>query len=109
MYSLAKRENADWSVGVARQGWSWASAENALHRRPAWARQAARLLMEAYPSQPDGYDLLAAASAAEGRFDQAVKFAEQALSLARQGGDLSARIRERRDRFKRNEVWIGPP
>jgi hypothetical protein len=56
-------------------------------------------------------DTLAAAYAAAGRFDDAVRTAERALSLAEAGGDagLAAEVRERLASYRAGRPWTAPP
>ena len=76
--------------------WELATAPEAAARAPAEAEALARRVVAAYPDQAQAADVLAAALAAEGRFDLAVPLAQRALTLAQRGGPPGLACPDRR-------------
>ncbi|HMB55404.1 MAG TPA: tetratricopeptide repeat protein [Thermoanaerobaculia bacterium] len=88
--------------------WELATAPEAAVRDPKRAEELARRVSETYPRQPQAADVLAAALAAQGRFDLAVPVAERALGLAQQAGDrqLVAEIGSRLASYRRGQAFV---
>jgi len=88
--------------------WELATAPDPALRDAAAAEELARRVTDAYPRQPQAADVLAAALAAQGRFDLAGPVAERALGLARQAGErtLAAEIAGRLARYRRGEAFV---
>jgi tetratricopeptide (TPR) repeat protein len=74
--------------------WLLVAHADAASRRPARGRELAERIVAATARQdPDALDVLAAADAALGRFDEAIATASEALSLAATGSSLADDIR----------------
>ncbi len=87
--------------------WELATAPDAAVRDPAEAEALARRVLDAYPRQPQAADTLAAALAAQGRFDLAVPVAERALAAAQTTGEtsLAPQIAARLALYRRGEAY----
>lgn len=90
--------------------WELATAPDAAVRDAKRAEELARRVSEVYPRQPRAADVLAAALAAQGRFELAVPVAERALGLARQAGEgqLAAEIGGRLGAYRRGVAFVQP-
>ncbi len=101
----------DPELTSARNNLAWllATAPDPALREPAVAVRLASALARELPD-PNPLEPLAAAYAAAGRLDEAVRSAEQALALARAEGEeaLAAELKKRLVRFRRGEIWIDP-
>ena len=84
-----------------------ASAPDAGLRDPARAEQLARRVYDAFSDQPQMGDVLAAALAAQGRFDEAATIAEGALSEAKRLGQrpLATQISLRLELYRRQKAF----
>jgi len=100
-----------------RPGWRHASNDLAWLLATTWKAEvrnpeeavrliATALLDEEY--QPAMLDTLAAALAADGRFDEAVSAADRALERTRHDPELAEEIRARRTRYARGEAYVEP-
>ncbi|MDJ0851101.1 MAG: hypothetical protein QNK04_22240 [Myxococcota bacterium] len=102
----------DPGLRSARNNLAWilATAPDPALREPA---EAVRLAAALARERPDAnqLDTLGAAYAAAGRWDDAVRSAEQAVALAENAGEtaLAAALARRLARFRRGEIWIDPP
>ena len=102
--------NPDWPVPANDLAWLLATHADAEVRQPndavVFAEQAARLTEHQNPAV---LDTLAASYAAAGRFDDAVKWAENAIALAQEAGaaDLAEQIRARLENnyVKQKALW----
>ncbi len=92
---------------VSLLAWELATAPDAGLRDPARAEQLARRVYDAFSGQPQMGDVLAAALAAQGRFDEAVTVAEGALAEARRlgQGPLEAQISLRLKLYQRQQAF----
>jgi tetratricopeptide (TPR) repeat protein len=90
--------------------WELATAPDAALRDPAEAEALSRRVAAAYPADARAADVLAAALAAQGRFDVAVPVAERALAAARAAGDRSLvpQIAARLTLYRRGEAYRQP-
>ena len=129
--SLADHYAAIWPAGEAALAWNF--FRNNLRRLPddlgllnnaAWllattdqppaapdeALRLARRAVELAPAHPGILDTLAAALAANGRFEEAVAVAQQASGLARQAGaaELAQHVEARRAVYARQRPWRNP-
>jgi len=108
MYARAHQlrpNDADVLNSVARIRSSWPDANL---RKPAEAVPLAERACELTKRKHPGYlDTLAVAYAAVGRFDDAVKVAEQALALAAGNAALADIIRGRLELFKAGKPFVG--
>lgn len=80
-------------------------------RVPGEAVALAERLAEGFSfAEPRSLDVLGAAYAAAGRFDEAVRAAERALDLASRAGDaaLAAEVRARLSLYRSRRAFIGP-
>lgn len=110
--ALARRGEHEEAIARLRDGLAVAPNSSRLASLLAWqlataprddlrsgpeALGLARRVYEAYPEKPSSLDVMAAAWAETGRFEEAVRAAEQGLRLARASGDETlARQIERR-------------
>ncbi len=92
---------------VSLLAWELATAPDESLRDPAAAERLARRVFEALPDQPQMGDVLAAALAAQGRFEEAAAVAEGALELARDLGQsgLEVQIGMRLKLYRRQRAW----
>jgi spermidine synthase len=98
---------------VARNNLAWLLATSADERLrdPARAVGLAEAARDAGgAADPDVLDTLAAAYAAAGRFDDAVRAAEQAAGAAERSGDSAGaeRIRARADLYRSRQPYVEP-
>jgi tetratricopeptide (TPR) repeat protein len=113
-YREALALRPDWPVVANNLAWMLATHPDRSLRDAEEAVLIAEALCDSSdPSNPTLLDTLAVSYAAAGRFDDAIRTAEQALDLARAGGDV-ALLREleaRRALFERGERLIesAPP
>ena len=102
-YLAGIRLDSKWPERAAEQAWQGATDPNPVLRNGAWAVQLAEQANEARQGQrPKLLDVLAAALAEAGRFDDAVATAERAIAVAEKAGqeDLAAAIRQQRDLYR---------
>ena len=113
----ARKQHAE-AVRVLRDGLRWAPDQPLLAERLAWILAttsdpslrdgnaavdvAERLVQSARERLPEALETQAAALAAVGRFDEAVRIAQRAADLAQQRNDasLAKRIREQIKRYQ---------
>ena len=99
---------------VSLLAWELATAPDAGVRDAAEAGRLARRIFDAYPDRPQMADLLAAALASQGRFDEAIPVAERALAQAENAGQhaLVAQIQLRLKLYARRQPFhqgsLGP-
>jgi len=89
--------------------WALSTAPEAPRRRGGEAVRMVEAANQMTGGQhPVVLDVMAAALAAAGRFEQAVQVAEQALALARQSGNRGwvERIEPHLESFRNRRVWI---
>ena len=101
----------DSSRLVSLLAWELATAPDAELRDGAEAERLARRVHAARPDQPQPADVLAAALAAQGRYEEAVPLAEQAVKAARRlgQGELAAQIGRRLERYRRRQAFVQAP
>jgi hypothetical protein len=88
-----------WATGIL------ATAPKAELRDPAFALASAQVLKET--SDPDVLEALAAAEAASGQFDAALKTEDQALDRAARLHWNDAQLRARRAAYQAGQAWVG--
>lgn len=90
--------------------WQLATAPDAELRDGAEAIRLARRIHDAYPNQPTSADLLAAALAEQGDFEQAVEVATQGLQQARKLGNaaLAAELARRLAGYRLDQPYRQP-
>jgi tetratricopeptide (TPR) repeat protein/mono/diheme cytochrome c family protein len=107
-YREALRLRPDWPAVLLELGWALATAPEAGLRQPDEAlRLASRGAELTRPQTSAALDVLAAALAAAGRFDQAVETAQRALALATAAADDqgAGRIRDRLGLYQQREAF----
>jgi tetratricopeptide (TPR) repeat protein len=110
-YAGALQLAPDWPETTARTAW-----EMATHPDPARRLGSRAVLLAEQASEARGgrsadlLDVLAAAYAEVGRWDDAVAIAERGASAAESGGrpDRAAAIRTHRDRYKERKPYRQP-
>jgi tetratricopeptide (TPR) repeat protein len=112
--ALANYEDA-FALSPKAQGlrndlaWMLATSADPKVRRPEVAvRLAESLVREAEPPDPNWLDTLAAAYAAAGRFEEAMRTASQAAALAQEQGEseLGEQIRARLALYRARRVFV---
>jgi len=107
-YRNALKLEPGWRYAANDLAWILATSPDPALRDP---EQAVRLLEAVRLEEetlPELLDTLAAAYAAAGRFDEAVRSADQALALAKRP-ELAAAIRERRSLYRSERPYVEPP
>jgi tetratricopeptide (TPR) repeat protein len=110
-YLAAIRLDPKWPERAAASAWQKATARNPIERNGAWAVQLAEQANEAREGRrPELLDVLAAAYAEAGRFEEAVATAERALRKAEEAGrkDFAAAIRQRCELYRRQKPFRSP-
>ena len=109
-YLAGIRLDPKWPEHAAAVAWQKATAHDPNQRNGVAAVQLAEEASEARQGRrPELLDILAAALAEVGRFDQAVATAERAIRGAEKAGreDLAATIRQRCDLYRQHEPFHG--
>jgi Flp pilus assembly protein TadD len=110
-YDQALALSRTWPQAAAGEAWRLATHPNPKQRDGARAVELAEQACQATPS-PDGrlLDVLAAAQAEAGRFDEAVQTAEQALKVlpAEQHPELGRQIRARLELYRQRQPFRQP-
>jgi tetratricopeptide (TPR) repeat protein len=107
-YREALRLRPDWPAVLLDLGWALATAPEADLRQPDEALQLAERGAElTRPQTSAALDVLAAALASSGRFDQAMETAQHALALAIAVHDdqAAARIRDRLGMYQQHQPY----
>jgi tetratricopeptide (TPR) repeat protein len=107
-YRLALQSNGDLLEPLAALAWILATSPDAGVRRPAEAVRLSRRAVELTGSQNvTTLDALAAAYAADGRFDQAIATEQRALELAEKAGtrDVTTALRSRLELYRRHKPF----
>jgi len=109
-WSQAARNIPDWPEALARLGWVLATSAESVHRNGeravAFATRACELTN--YES-PQCLDVLAAAQAEAGRFDDAVRTMEKVLQLTRGlKGSIAVELRVRSELYKTGRPYRAP-
>ncbi|MBY0586361.1 hypothetical protein K2X85_04245 [bacterium] len=110
-YEELLRRDGGFRAAKRRLAWILASARPAEVRHAKRALQLAReLTVRQGPVTPSDLDLLAAALAANGFFEEAVKVASQAESRSRELADdkLARQIQQRRELYTHHQPFIAP-
>jgi Flp pilus assembly protein TadD len=105
------RLKPDWPAALLDLAWILATSEDSAARRPAEALQLARRGVQMNdPPNAAAFDVLAAALAAAGRFDEAVAAAEKALALATaaQEDNVSRQVRDRLEQYRQGNPFREP-
>ncbi len=92
---------------VSLLAWELATAPDAGLRDGEEAVRLARRVYESYPDQPQAGDVLAAALASQGRFEEATAIAERTLARAQEVGQraLAAQIKRRLELYRRQQPF----
>jgi spermidine synthase len=106
-FKRAVKEHPDDILMLNNTAWFLATGPSVGAEPAESLRLAQRVCELAGEAHPGLLDTLAAAQAANGRFDEAVRTAEQALQLAQAGGDaaLVGQIAQRLDAYRRGQPW----
>jgi Flp pilus assembly protein TadD len=102
---------AQWPVPMADLAWILSTARNATLRSPTEALDlATRAADLGNRERPEFLDVLAAAQAANGNFEEAERTASEAAQRADQAGNsmLAARIQERLQAYRHQQMGEGP-
>ena len=108
-YRAALSLRPDWRPAMYNLAWLLASHADASVRRPNEAVTLATRIVELSGRQdPSALDLLGAALAAAGRFDEATAAASDALRGAETAGQagLASEIRDRLDGYRQRQPFI---
>lgn len=101
-----------WPRLVGELAWILATSASEIRREPGRALALAQQAIEMRPA-PDArmLDVLAAAQAATGQFQQAVETAARAAEQARRTGDVNAAaaIEARKQRYENHQPYLSPP
>jgi hypothetical protein len=109
-YLAGIRLDPKWPERAAADAWKKATDRRPNKRSGAWAVELAEQASEAREGRrPELLDVLAAALAEAGRFEEAAATAERAIHKAEKAGreDLAAAIRERRDLYRQHKPFHG--
>jgi tetratricopeptide (TPR) repeat protein len=110
-YREALRLDPTWPDTYVRGAWALATAAEAGARDGPLAVQLAQQACQATGNRrPEYLDVLAAAWAAIGRYDDAVRAADQAATLARAGGQtaLAEQVEQRRGLYQARQPFRQP-
>jgi tetratricopeptide (TPR) repeat protein len=106
-YGMADQTDPAWRDWMRRCARDLASRRSPHECLPKLTVLLAQIVADAdRPERPEDLDTLAAGLAQCGRFDEAVKFEEQAI--ARAGTPERELMRERLDAYRRHELWVTP-
>jgi Tfp pilus assembly protein PilF/mono/diheme cytochrome c family protein len=108
-YRKALTLQPDWPPVLTELGWLLAVHSDATVRDPVQAVSlAARAVVLTNRQDPRSLDVLAAAYAAAGRFDQAVTTAQTAVDLLRASSSPSAagKVSERIEMYRRHQAFV---
>jgi tetratricopeptide (TPR) repeat protein len=110
-YKEGLRLDPKWVERASQQAWQLATDPEDRRRQGARARQLAQQSCEAAGERPELLDVLAAADAELGSYEEAVKTARQALDLAEKSGQrqLADQVRERLRFYSRREPYRRGP
>ena len=98
----------EWSA-TNNLAWILATSPNPVLRDPEQAVRLLEAVRREEETLPELLDTLAAAYAAAGRFEDAVRSADQALALAHHQRELAAAIRERQTLYRSGRPYVEPP
>ncbi|HVX13113.1 MAG TPA: tetratricopeptide repeat protein [Pirellulales bacterium] len=107
-YGAAAALEPDWQVRAREKAWQLATATAAAQRDGATALRLARQVRHAdEPPSPAALDAIGAAYAELGRFDDAVRAAEQAIEYANRDGaaQLAAEIEQRLELYRQGKPF----
>jgi len=92
---------------VTRAAWRWATCPEPRFRDGRRAEELAQLILRRTGATPAGLDLLAAAYAAQSRFQDAVQTAELAVRRAQEQKQVgrARQIQRRLERYQANHAW----
>ena len=108
LVETALQTSPTWPQSAAAEAWRMSTSPDSRERMTFWPICLAEQAIEATPeNMPPYLDVLAAAYAHEGRFDEAIQTAEKAIQLADNSKQpaLSAVIRERLELYQRGEPY----
>lgn len=106
------RNRADYMANCRAYAWRRATCPQAGQRNGAQAEDIARRVLALAPRPaPEDLQVLAAALAAKGEFDQATTVATRALETARSSGQnlMVRRLQQQLQKYRRGEPWIEEP
>jgi len=98
-----------WRHATNDLAWILATSHDPALRDPEQAIRLLEAVRREKETLPELLDTLAAAYAAAGRFDDAVRTADRALGLAKRQSKLAAAIRERRALYRSGRPYVEPP
>jgi tetratricopeptide (TPR) repeat protein len=98
-----------WRLATNDLAWILATSSDPALRDPEQAVRLLEAVRQEEETLPELLDTLAAAYAAAGRFEDAVRTADQALALAQRKPRLAAAIRERRALYRSGRPYLEPP
>ncbi len=109
-FAEALRHRPDWPPLLVSVTWLRAAYRDAAIRRPAEAVNLAQRAITLMPDDAGTLDVLAVAYASAGRFDEAIRAAEQAAAAAARSGQtqLAGQIRARLERFRQRQPFVLP-
>lgn len=108
LFAMALRQSPTWPQSAARDAWRMSTSPDSRERITFWPICLAEQAIEATDGDlPPYLDVLAAAYANEGRFDEAIRTAKQAVQEAdgAKQSELSAVIRKRLEYYERHEAY----
>jgi tetratricopeptide (TPR) repeat protein len=111
-YLAGIRLDPKWPERAAASAWRNATDQNPLERNGVWAVQLAEQASEAREGRrPELLDVLAAALAEAGRFEEALATAERAIRGAEKAGreDIAATVRERCEFYRQHKPFHDSP
>jgi tetratricopeptide (TPR) repeat protein len=109
-YGEALRLRPRWPAAASGRAWILATSADAGVRDPVAAIRVAEAARAQGPATPELLDALAAAYAAAGRFDDAVRTASEARALAASRDPaLAAELRARLELYRARRAYVSPP
>jgi len=107
-YYNALKLQPGWRHATNDLAWILATSPDPALRDPEQAVRLLEAVRREEETLPELLDTLAAAYAAAGRFDDAVRTADQALAIAKRRRKLAADIRERRALYRAESPYVEP-
>ena len=107
-FGRARKLDPELGVTLSRAAWPLAVHPDRANHRPMRAMVAARQLIGIEPQNSRGHEILAAALAAVGKFEAALRSVDLAISLS--GTDTAAqqRMQSQRESYQQKRSWIDP-
>jgi spermidine synthase len=107
-YYNALKLEPGWRHATNDLAWILATSPDPALRDPEQAVRLLEAVRREEETLPELLDTLAAAYAAAGRFEDAVRAADQALAHAKRESELAAEIRERRALYRSGSPYVEP-